>query len=836
MMSGSRPATTSSLRELALHVRKSSMTIAFESGRYRHEESPDLLAMMASRGEMDYSQVLATVRDILADRITPAQARAKLDQYPLSALARLMASLSAPRQEYNEVAEITRAVRMIRGTVPLARNAARLEAQTNLAAGEFDHVERLLRRGLLGPEARWMAQVELVHPLKGRPGSAEREWLVAFNRRFVHVGLLPIALTDGPESAFDRLVTEVPDELVVDQPDAPRVTVIMSTYKPDQSFRTAVASLVAQTWRNLEILVVDDCSPPEFDALLESVTSTDPRIRLLRMPVNGGTYKIRNHAIAQSTGSFVTFQDSDDWAHPERIARQIAPLLDPIGVLVTHARGLRVHDDLSVLKVGYSSIRRAAASTMFRKDAVIPVMGGFDETRKAADTEFCERLEAVFGHEASLDLDDVLMLTQLTEGSLSRDEFQFGWTHASRIVYRDAYTYWHREIIAGRQTPMLEPGGPRRFPAPERFLTGREPELERCAVVWISDWRSGFGRYSGASAQVEAVATAGLSTMVAHATAVRHADRDRLHMDDEVMRLQADGLTRFAIWAEPLHARVLIVTDPELLALTRPPESIGMSADRMVVVAGHPPMAPHGRSLTYDPASVERNAERMFGAEPEWLPAHRDIADELRVHGATARILQPRQLRVVPRVRRRPYTGPRGGSRLIVGTTALELPRRDRPSWASLRRRLPRDDAYDVRLRADPELVEAVLEHRRVPPGWLVVDESTPLRGFLRQLDVFVAVPSQSWGPELPWAAVAALAEGTVVVIDPEYRPQLGDAAIYASAVDVHDELKALAADPERLVEQRERGYAFCQEVLSEGSTVNLVTELAGLVDADHGD
>ena len=119
-----------------------------------------------------------------------------------------------------------------------------------------------------------------------------------------------------------------------------------------------------------------------------------------------------------------------------------------------------------------------------------------------------------------------------------------------------------------------------------------------------------------------------------------------------------------------------------------------------------------------------------------------------------------------------------------------------------------------------------------MPPGWLVMDESTPLRGFLRQLDVFVAVPSRSWGPELPWPAVAALAEGAVVVIDPEYRSQLGDAAIYAPAVDVHDVLKTLAADPALLAEQRERGYAFCRDVLSEDATVSLVTELAGVVPA----
>jgi len=831
-MSSKGGDATSSLRDLALHVRKSSLTVAYECARYRYEEAPDLLALMASRGEMTYDNVLATVRDILAGRLSPAEARTRLDPYALSSLARLMAAVSTPSRDFTESADITRAVRMIHGPVRLARDAMKIEAHTNLAVGRLDHVERLLEEGVVGPVTRWTAEAELAHPVKGRPGSTEQSWLDALNERLSGQGLLPVSLADHAGTPFDRLYADVPPDRFVD--GEPVVTVIMSTYKPDESFRMAVSSLVAQTWRNLEILVVDDCSPPGFDELLESVTAMDPQVRLLRMPENGGTYKIRNHAIAQSRGSLIAFQDSDDWAHPERIERQVMPLLEPTGLVATHARTMRLHDNLSTVSVGYSSFRSAAASLMFRKDIVLASLGGFDEGRKGADTEFAERIKAVFGSHANHVVKELLVLTQLTEGSLSRAELAFNWNHGSRVVYRDAYEFWHREIVAGRASAFLKPGEARTFPAPDRVITGRESPPQACDVLWISDWRRGFGRYTGASAQVEAVASAGMSTVVAHATAVRHADRTRLHKDDDIMRLQADGLTRFAIWAEPMHARLLIVTDPELLALTRPPSVIGLSADRIVVAAGHPPSAPSGQWLTYHPASVEHSAERMFGTKPEWLPAHGGIADDLRAHGATGQVLPPQHLRVVPDVRRRPYTGPRGGSRLIVGTTALELPRRDRPSWTRLQRMLPQDHTYDVRLRADPLVVDAVVAGRRIPSGWLVMDESMPLRGFLRQLDAFVAIPPRSWGPALPWSAVAALAEGAVVVIDPAYRPHLGNAAVYAEAVDVHDQLKALAADPDRLAEQRERGYAFCRDVLSGQVTVDLVTELAGLATANR--
>ena len=819
---------TSPLRDLALNIQKSSLTVADECLRFRYEESPDLIARMASRGEMDYPEVLAMVRDLLDGRISVPEARAALDPYALSSLARLMIGLRTPVQDFSEPADITRAVRVLRGSIRLPWDAAMAEGQANLAVGNFDHVASVLADDL-EPDPRWILTAELAHPAHGRPGATEEAWLKAFNQRFADQGLLPIRIADGSGAPFDRIAVDVPDSLVVDDPDSPLVTIIMSTYKPDHSFPTAVASLVAQTWRNLEILVVDDCSPPEFDDLLETVTATDPRIRLMKMPVNGGTYKIRNHAIAQSRGAFVTFQDSDDWAHPQRIERQVTPLIESDEVVATSGRALRVYADMTSLTVGYNSFRRGEASLMFRKDIVIETLGSFHETRKAADTEFFERIDTVFGTDNNVWLPDVLVLTQLTAGSLSRDEFSFGWHHGARTVYGEARRFWHRQIAAGLASPYLPPGDTSAIYAPNRMMTGRSADPTTCDVLWLSDWREGIDRYVDACAQVEALIANGLSTLVAHGTTVRHADRKRLPIRDDIQQLQVDGLTRFAVWGEPVHARLLLITDPELPVMTRPPETVSMSADRLVIAAGHPPAAPSGDWLTYDPASVERNAKRMFGVEPSWLPAHEGIADDLRACGATGTILPPHQLRAVPTVRPRPYRGHRGGSRLIVGTTALVLPRRDRPTWASLRRLLPQDDDYDVRLRADPEVVNAVLKNRRVPPGWLVMDESAPLSDFLRQLDVFVAVPSQSWGPELPWAVVAALAEGAVVVIDPAYQQHLGGAAVYASAVDVHDELKALAADPDRVAEYRERGYAFCREILSEDAAVDLVHELAGL-------
>jgi len=446
------------LRDMALKLDKSSLSIADESLRFRFEESPDLLALMASGGELGYDELLALVRDVLAGE-RPLEEAADLDPYALSALARLMAGLHMGERlmagDFAQAADLSQVARMIKGDTIFSYYAPRVEGQVNLATGRFDHVEEMLADDDLNHDTELMLRLELAHPANGRPGATEEAWLTEFNRVFEEFGELPISLAPGDGPAFDRVRVDVPADLIVDH--GPLITVIMSTFKPDQSFPTAVRSILDQTWRNLELLIVDDCSPPEFDALLEEVAGWDPRIELVRMPVNGGTYRIRNEAIRRSRGTFIAFQDSDDWAHPERLARQGAPLLEPDGPVASHCRGIRVFPDLSTLNVGLNSFRRAEASTLFRKDVVLDALGGFDETRKSADNEFYERILLVFGLESCLNLPDVLVMTHLTRDSLSRDELRFAWQHGARSGYVQARGHWHREIEAGRASPRLEP-------------------------------------------------------------------------------------------------------------------------------------------------------------------------------------------------------------------------------------------------------------------------------------------------------------------------------------------------------------------------------------------
>jgi glycosyltransferase involved in cell wall biosynthesis len=105
---------------------------------------------------------------------------------------------------------------------------------------------------------------------------------------------------------------------------SPRVTVFMPVLNRAHTLRLAIESVLAQTFEDFELLLIDDGST---DASVEIVTSyRDPRIRLLIHDENQGIPRTRNHGLAEARGELLAILDSDDAAHPTRLAHQVSYL------------------------------------------------------------------------------------------------------------------------------------------------------------------------------------------------------------------------------------------------------------------------------------------------------------------------------------------------------------------------------------------------------------------------------------------------------------------------------------------------------------------------------
>lgn len=99
------------------------------------------------------------------------------------------------------------------------------------------------------------------------------------------------------------------------------VSIIMPSYNTANYIAESIASVRRQTYTNWELIIVDDCSSDNTDAVVAGFD--DSRIRYLKNEVNSGAAVSRNRALREAKGKWIAFLDSDDLWMPEKLEHQI---------------------------------------------------------------------------------------------------------------------------------------------------------------------------------------------------------------------------------------------------------------------------------------------------------------------------------------------------------------------------------------------------------------------------------------------------------------------------------------------------------------------------------
>ncbi|KUL28679.1 glycosyltransferase [Actinoplanes awajinensis] len=466
---------------------------------------------------------------------------------------------------------------------------------------------RPVRLAGLDRQVRHEIGTDLANPFRN-PGRPVGPWL----RRF-GAGLPgPSLRLDHRDhlAPFDRLYTREPAP--IERPE--RITVVITAYRPDEGLITAVRSITRQSWRNLEVLVVDDASPPQFDAVLRRAVALDPRVRLLRQSVNAGTYVARNTGLDAATGEFVTFQDSDDWSHPRRLELQVTPLLIDPALVASTSDGRRVTEDLTLTRLGRRGGKLNPSALLVRRAAVLDRAGYLDVVRKGGDSEYIARITAAFGERAVRHLPVHLALIRLSAGSLSRSEIRPYWIHPARAAYLSGYTTWHRRIAAGEASAFRpRDGSDRPFPAPPHLSRSASTEVPPLwyDVTVAADWRVLAETQRSALAEIEALAARGLRVAILHLEDWRRPVRTRLPVHPAVQHLVNTGRIGQVVLTDRVHCGLLLVRQPEVMR--HPPAGeVGLSPRTLMFLIDEVP----GGAL----GACTAAAERMFRVPALWCP------------------------------------------------------------------------------------------------------------------------------------------------------------------------------------------------------------------------
>ena len=181
------------------------------------------------------------------------------------------------------------------------------------------------------------------------------------------------------------------------------VSVIVPAYNAEGTVRETLKSALAQTYENIEVIVVDDGSTDGTGNIIRDVASSDSRVRIIEQ-ANAGVAAARNAGIWQSAGDFVAPLDADDLWHPSCIEKLMAVLLSSDSSMAAVYANYRSIEEDSLV-IGSQPILKfegnifghllclnfisSGSSLLMRKKAVLAV-GGYESWLRGAGAEGCE--------------------------------------------------------------------------------------------------------------------------------------------------------------------------------------------------------------------------------------------------------------------------------------------------------------------------------------------------------------------------------------------------------------------------------------------------------------
>lgn len=284
-------------------------------------------------------------------------------------------------------------------------------------------------------------------------------WSAAINEVFYRVGLAGIAIRDDDRGPALNNLIGIHDQETAQSGSQPLISVIVPAYNASSTLPIALDSLLAQSWPALEIIVVDDGSDDNTVEVAQAYAARDNRVRCLPNSTNIGAYPTRNNGMRAARGEFVTVHDSDDWSHPQKLERQLLPLIQDPEKVATFSSWVRVTNDMCFVGPWLLSdkfVEKNHSSAVIRR-SVLDEIGYWDEVNVAGDTEFLWRLEHHYNHR---NIVNVLPTTPLSfaladDSSLTRAKATHVKTihYGLRRVYREAARWWHHHC-AGK--PVMD--------------------------------------------------------------------------------------------------------------------------------------------------------------------------------------------------------------------------------------------------------------------------------------------------------------------------------------------------------------------------------------------
>lgn len=208
----------------------------------------------------------------------------------------------------------------------------------------------------------------------------------------------------------------------------PKVSVITPVYNAEKYLSETIESVLKQTYKSFEYLLIDDCSTDNSASIIKEFEEKDSRVRYIKLTENSGAAVARNRGLEEAKGRYIAFVDSDDKWYPEKLERQL-DFMENYHKAFTYTNYEHITEEGEVLsspklpeKLNYSDLLKNTAIACSTVVIDRQIIGDFRMplVRKGQDT--ATWLQILRNHDYAYLVDEILNQYRGREGSLSSNK------------------------------------------------------------------------------------------------------------------------------------------------------------------------------------------------------------------------------------------------------------------------------------------------------------------------------------------------------------------------------------------------------------------------------
>ncbi|MGI6745549.1 MAG: putative teichuronic acid biosynthesis glycosyltransferase TuaG [Firmicutes bacterium ADurb.Bin300] len=230
-----------------------------------------------------------------------------------------------------------------------------------------------------------------------------------------------------------------------------KISVVMPAYNAESFIEDAVNSVLAQTFEDYELIIIDDCSGDNTYEMIEGFARKDSRIRVYRNEKNSGVSFTRNFGISVARYKWIAFLDSDDMWRPKKLEKQLELLKEHPNAIITYTgssfidfEGTPFSYNLPAVPViTYKELLKhnllSCSSVMVKKDVIKRIKMAHDKMHE----DYSAWLQILREYEYAFGINEPLLVYRISKNSKSANRIK-----SARMIYNSYRYVGYNFIIA----------------------------------------------------------------------------------------------------------------------------------------------------------------------------------------------------------------------------------------------------------------------------------------------------------------------------------------------------------------------------------------------------